>query len=59
MAQILVLHEPTCNRDPHPCSCGMYAVEEPYPEVYQCLGAFHLTESELSELLSNDSIGGC
>ena len=52
---ILVLHEPTCERDAHPCNCGMYGVDM---VNLQCLGAFNVSEREISEMLSNDSIGG-
>ena len=51
---ITVLHEPTCTRDFAPCTCGMYAIDE----NFQCLGAFTLNANEISDLLTNDSIGG-
>ncbi len=53
---ILVLHELDCNRDFHPCTCGMYGVNE---DNMQCLGTFKLSDHEISEMFINDSIGGC
>lgn len=54
MTQIHTLHEPDCERNDHPCCCGMYAIDE----NLQCLGNFTLSREDVADMLANDSLGG-